>query len=159
MNIESLFTEKTTINISVVKLHNQKINKTIFNQLLINSPFTEDFHLRRQVHFFGFVNEKVKWMLWTDDESIYKYEMERAATFTYLNLDNEKLDEFMKIYPTRLLRYFKESHDEDDHHNEYDNDRTIVSAILNEEEKLEIENKQVIISRILDELNERQIFL
>ncbi len=158
MNIENLFTEKTTINISVVKLHKQKINKTIFNQLLIYSPFTEDFHLRRQVKFFGFVNEKVKWMLWTDDESIYKYEMKRAAKFAYLNLDDEKLDEFKKIYPIRQIRYFKESHDED-HYNEYDNDRTIVSAILNEEEKLEIEKKQVIIRRILDELNERQIFL
>ncbi len=72
MNIESLFSEKATINISIVKLHNQKINKTIFNQLLVYSPFTEEFHLRKYVKFLGFVNEKVKWMLWTDDESIYR---------------------------------------------------------------------------------------
>lgn len=104
----NLFVEKTTVNISVVKLHNQKINKTIFNQLLITSPFDWTFDLKDDVKILGFVNEKERYMLWGNRNSLYKCSLVHIIKFSRFNLENGKVKDFFNLYSDSDIVYFKD---------------------------------------------------
>lgn len=54
MEIEKIFKEKTTIEIAVVKLENQKLTKSIFNQLRWYFPFDKDLNFKSG-NIFGHV--------------------------------------------------------------------------------------------------------
>jgi len=155
MNIEHLFTEKTTINLSVVKLHNQKINKTIFNQLITLSPFNRIFSLGESVKFLGFVNDKIQWILWTDDISIYKYQLRKLKEFCHFDLDSGEISDFTKIYPYYELQYFNKSSYRDDTYDEVEK----LYLILSQEERSRLEEKQRFIVEVIDKLTQRQIFI
>lgn len=54
MEIDKIFKEKTTIEIAVVKLENQKLTKSIFNQLRWYFPFDKDLNFKSG-YIFGHV--------------------------------------------------------------------------------------------------------
>lgn len=61
MDLQKIFSEKTTIDISVVKLKNQKLTKSIFNQLRWYFPFDEN---------INFTSEKILGFVLIGNESI-----------------------------------------------------------------------------------------
>ena len=155
MDFENLFTEKTTINISVVKLNAQKINKTVFNQLLIFSPFNNIFDLRPNIKVLGYVNDKMRWVLWIQDNSIFKYPIKELKEFAFFDIEYGKTEEFIELYPENKLSFFNRSNDDWD--DEISSDR--LNLILTNEEKTEILAKQDYVSNFLSHLTGRQIFL
>lgn len=157
MKESNLFSDKTTISISVVKLQNQKINKTTFNQLLISSPFDWTFKLKDDVNILGFVNDKERYMLWGDGNSIYKCSLVRIVKFARFDLEEGKVKDFLNLYSDRNIEYFNGP----GYEREMDIDSMEegpVYYILNAIEKEEILNKQAFIKELLFELNQRQVF-
>lgn len=51
MELEKMFSEKTTIDITVVKLNNQKLTKSIFNQLRWCFPFDAEMNFKSETLF------------------------------------------------------------------------------------------------------------
>ena len=161
MNLENLFTDKTTVSVSVVKLNNQKMNKTIFNQLLIKSPYSSSFDIDENAKFLGFVNDKEKWLVWTDGLTIFRNRLWRLRTFANFNLEFGTLEKFKEIYPTSNLSHFNSDYT-DEYSTEYsssDEDRLEMSSVLNEAESEEIRKKQIAMKFVTDNLEARQIFL
>lgn len=154
----NLFADKTTINISVVKLYNQKINKTIFNQLLSSTPFDWTFQLKENVKILGFVNDKERYMLWLDGNTIYKCRLVRIVKFARFDLENGKVKDFFNLYSDIDIEYFKDSGSEREVDLEFMEEGP-VSYVLNAVEKEEIRHKQNFIKEFLLELNQRQVFL
>lgn len=155
MDIEHLFTEKTTVNLSVVKLNNHKINKTIFNQLITLSPFDRIFSIRESAKFLGFVNDKIQWILWTNGISIYKYQLRKLNEFCHFDLDRGEISDFTKIYPYYELQYFNKPSYRDDTYDEVEK----LHLILSKEERSQLEEKQRFIVEVIDKLTQRQVFI
>lgn len=155
MNIEDLFTEKTTIEISVVKLNNQKINKTIFNQIVIRSPFDRVYSLSKNVQFLGYVNDKISMLLWTNGVNIYRCRLKDLREFASFDLENKTIEKFEEYYSTLNLNYYQ---NRDDHGAEHEYSDKIWH-ILTGDEIAEIRSKQEFVKEILNALIGRQIFL
>lgn len=75
MDFKKYFSESQMIEISVVKIGNQKITKSIFNQLpdgrKINYPF--DFE---GLQIIGYVNEKETYVIYTENKKVFKQSVE-----------------------------------------------------------------------------------
>lgn len=158
MKQTDLFAEKTTINISVVKLHNQKINKTIFNQLLNAPLFDRTFNLKDDAKILGFVNDKEKYILWGDGKSVYKCSLVRITNFARFDLNKGKVKDFLILYRERDIAYFNEPAYEREENLDLLGEYS-VSHVLNSLEKEDILLKQDFINEFLLELNQRQVFL
>jgi hypothetical protein len=148
MKIENLFTENTTINITVLKINNKNFTKSIFNQLHLSSPFTKLYELKEDLKILGYVNDKTRWVIWTDNEFLYKYDIKKFYPLLKLEINICEIGTLLDIYPSEDVRLLSENLEN------YD-----LANILNEEEKKVINNKKETVEKILKEVVKRQIFL
>ncbi|WP_136468997.1 hypothetical protein [Flagellimonas onchidii] len=151
MDFGKIFTNETTIKISVVKLDNKKMTKGIFNQLHISSPFDKLYNLKEEVQILGYVNEKDKWVIWSNKQRLYKYEIYNFSPLIDLDLNKDKIKDLYHIYPSENIRslYFGDEH--------YSFEE--ISSVLDKKEQYEILDKQEILLRLRNEILNRQIFL
>lgn len=156
MNIEKLFSKTTTINVSVVKVDNKKLTKTIFNQVNILSPFDNLYNLREGVQFLGYVNDKGKWIIWSDSNRLFKYELKKITPIIYLDLNRNKINDLIEIYPSELVKQLYHYIDEEYHETYRDNQ---ISTVLDLKEQYAILEKQELVRGIFDNILSRQIFL
>ena len=154
--MEELFTKTTTINISVVKLDNKNLTKSIFNQLNISSPFDRLYNIKNNVKFLGYVNDKIKWVIWADDISLFRFELKELSAIRHLDLKNDTIDKLVKIYPSELVKELYNYYDEE--YQEIYKDSQI-SGVLDSKEQDIILDKQEQIREIFENILDRQIFL
>jgi len=154
MNIEKLFTKESTVKISILKIDNKKFTKSIFNQLNYKNPFDRDINLNQDAKFLGYVNDKGKWILWTDTDYIYKFELKKLIDIKWIDVDRHKISDLIEVYPTEKVK--DAFHYVDDYDNEYKNE--VISNVLNREEIFEFIEKQDIVKNIINETLQRQIF-
>ncbi|MDR6459262.1 aspartate carbamoyltransferase regulatory subunit [Chryseobacterium vietnamense] len=156
MNIKELFTKTTTVNISVVKINNKNLTKSIFNQLNISSPFDRLYNLKNNVKFLGYVNDKTKWMIWTDEVNLFRFELKEFFTIRHLDLNRDTIDTLMKVYPSELVKKLYNYVDEE-YHETYRNNQ--ISTVLDLKEQYVILEKQKQVREIFENILERQILL
>lgn len=156
MNIKELFTKTTTVNISVVKINNKNLTKSIFNQLNISSPFDRLYNLKDNVKFLGYVNDKTKWIIWSDENNLFRYELKEFSPIVYLNLDRDTIDMLVKIYPSELVNEIYNYTDAEYEKIYRDNQ---ISTVLDVKEQYIILEKQKLVREIFENILERQILL
>lgn len=156
MNIKELFTKTTTVNISVVKINNKNLTKSIFNQLNISSPFDRLYNLKDNVKFLGYVNDKTKWIIWSDENNLFRYELKELSPIVYLNLDQDTIDMLVKIYPSELVKELYNYTDAEYEKIYRDNQ---ISTVLDVKEQYIILEKQKLVREIFENILERQILL
>lgn len=156
MSIEKLFKKNTTINISVVKLENKKLTKGVFNQINRKSPFDKLYELKENVSFLGYVNDANKWVIWTDDKSLYKYKFVDFFNLSRIDFHRNTIEELFKVYPSQELELLN-SYQNDLGNYEYQGLQ--ISQVLKPNEQYVIIEKKEYLEKIIDELLKRQIFL
>jgi len=151
MEIKDFFTEQLTVEITLLKVNNKKLTKTLLNQFIVSSPFDKSYELKPKAKIFGFVNDKGYWIIWSDVKYIYKFNTKELMKFNLINFDT-RLFQLRKIYS--LPRLDKMSNDQ-----LYENQYSSISEILSEEELKEITEKQKFLNEFFKELYKKQIFL
>ncbi|MDO6739454.1 hypothetical protein [Wenyingzhuangia sp. 2_MG-2023] len=148
MNIDKIFTKETTIKITVVKIENKKMTKSIFNQLHIYSPFDKLYNIKNNVKVLGYINDKTIWVIWSNEESLFKYELNNFYPLLRLDLNNDKIESLIKIYPSESVRnlYFENLDME-------------ISSVLDLKEQHEIIDKKEMIQKFRNEVLNHQIYL
>jgi hypothetical protein len=156
MNIEKLFSKEVTVKISVLTIENKKITKSIFNQLNYSLPFDNLFNLKSNVKFLGYINDKLKYVIWTNNEFIYKCELKEFYPIARLNLDGDLIRDLIEIYPSETVKSL--------YH--YLNDYSIyeyrdlqISSVLEKKEQYSIIDRKEEIQKIITEILKRQILL
>ncbi|TLX24663.1 hypothetical protein FE904_14925 [Chryseobacterium indologenes] len=70
--MENIFADSTIVSITVAKIDNKKLNKTIFTQLNIGNPFGVQFIFKGD-KILGYVNSNDgTWIIYTINERIFK---------------------------------------------------------------------------------------
>lgn len=156
MNIEKLFPKETTIKINIVKIDNKKITKSIFNQINRSSPFDKLYHLKENIKFLGYINDKTKWIIWTNNEFLFKYEIKEIYQMSRINLNKNTIEELQKIYPSEKVKSLYSQKNEFDHFEYRDIE---ISSVLDIKEQSEILDKKEMVEEIISEILKRQIFL
>ncbi len=161
MNVEKLFPKETNVKISIVKIDNKKLTKGIFNQLNRISPFDRYYNLKEKAKLFGYVNDKGKWIIWSDNEFICKYEMKEIYPFLRINIDRDKIEDLIKVYDSEEVKSLYRHSETDENGNHCGNIyRDVqISSVLSKKEQYEIISKKELIEKIFAEILERQIFL
>lgn len=155
MNVETLFSEETTIKISVVKLDKQKLTKGIYNQLNVLSAFDDLYNLKENAKFLGYVNDKERFYLWTNGNSIFKYEIKELRQLLHLDLDKTTIYHLDSFYPSDQVEYLY-SYNEDGNYR-YRNEQ--ISSVLDKKEQYELLEKKETVTKIVREILKRQIFI
>jgi hypothetical protein len=156
MNIEKLFTKETTIKINIVKIDNKKITKSVFNQINRSSPFDQLYNLKENIKFLGYINDKTKWIIWTNNEFLFKYEIKEIYQMSRINLHKNTIEELQKIYPSEKVKSLYSQKNEFDHFEYKDIE---ISNVLDIKEQSEILDKKEMVEKIISEILKRQIFL
>jgi|SRR5690554_1263613 len=153
MNFDKIFTKDITIQISVVKVDGKKLTKSIFNQLHIISPFDQLYNLKKENKILGYINDKTRWIIWSNGQKLYKYELKNFYPLIQLDLNKNTIENLIEIYPSEQVKnlYFGNS-------TESYQDMQI-SSVLDLKEQHEIIDKQDFIKEFRSELMSRQIFL
>lgn len=160
--MNEIFTNKTTVDITVVKLGNQKLTKSILNQIELLNPF-DDGNIAHGIKILGYVNHKlkdsVKNVLFIYDSKLYYFPfstLEKMATIKdRLKFKEDQLFNFkfifFKNYKSNNFFYWD------------DNSRfkleNYIKDIFTEEELFEINKAQINLKNLLDELNDRLIIV
>ncbi|EKT3967372.1 hypothetical protein NTJ12_002460 [Flavobacterium psychrophilum] len=156
MNIENLFSKEVTVKISIVNIENKKLTKSIFNQLNISLPFDSLFNLKQNVKFLGYINDKGKWIIWSNNEYIYKCELKNIYPMARLNLNRDKIRDLIEIYPSELVKSLYHFMNESSFFEYRD---TEISSVLDKKEQYIIIERQEEVREIINELLKRQIIL
>ena len=104
MNLDKLFTKESTIKISVISINDKKITKSIFNQLNIKNPFDKHINLLENVLFLGYINDKTKWIIWKDNDFLYKYELKHLLQIKWIDVNRNTIKDLLEIYPTEVVK-------------------------------------------------------
>jgi hypothetical protein len=155
MNIENLFTKDTTVKITVLKIENKKFTKGIFNQLHISSPFDKLYNLKENVKFLGYINDKTRWIIWTNGNSLFKYDVKEFYPLRFLNLNSDKIKDLIQIYPNEEVKSLYTAMDQ----GYYEYRDSQISTVLDVKIQYEIIDKKEKVDKILTEVLKRQIYL
>ncbi len=155
MNLDKLFTKESTIKISVISINDKKITKSIFNQLNIKNPFDKHINLLENVLFLGYINDKTKWIIWKDNDFLYKYELKHLLQIKWIDVNRNTIKDLLEIYPTEVVK--NAYHFVDDNLNEYKEET--ISNTLNREDLHDFIYKQDMINKIIENITKRQIFV
>ncbi|MBU4536967.1 MAG: hypothetical protein L6264_07405 [Weeksellaceae bacterium] len=71
MDFKKYFSEAQTVTVSVAKLGNQKLTKSMFNQIPIGRRIKYPFDFEG-ISILGFVNNGEHWVIYTEDERLFK---------------------------------------------------------------------------------------
>lgn len=156
MNIEKLFIKETTLKLSVIKVDNKRIIKSIFNQINIDSPFDELYTLKQNVKFLGYINEKKKWIIWKNNDFLFKYDLGKIYPISQINLNKNTIDELITIFPSEKVKLLHSFQNEQSHFEYRDIE---ISSVLDPNEQYLIMDVIELVDDIIDEILKRQIFL
>ena len=153
MEIEKLFTKEITIKVSIIKLDNKKMTKGIFNQLHIISPLDKLYNLKENTKILGYINEKGRWIIWSNNENIYKYELNKFFPLRRIDLNAENIEALISVYPSEKVKNL--------YHADYkENYREMqISSVLDIKEQYEIIEKKEMIEKLIEEILKRQIYI
>lgn len=156
MNLETLFTTETTIKVSVVKIDNKKLTKGVYNQLNIKTAFDDFYNLKENAKLLGYVNDKSRFYLWTNGNSIFRNEIKELYPLIKLNLNKNTIDELRNIFPSEevesLYSYKNENGD-------YEYRNLQISQVLQKNSQYELIEKKENVEKIVKEILNRQIFI
>lgn len=86
--MKDFFTTETTVKINVATIDGKKITKSIFNQINTKSPFNfdkEKGYIFEGGKILGYVFDKEYWLLWVEDDKIYKTNLDRLFKMANLS--------------------------------------------------------------------------
>ncbi|AKK72094.1 hypothetical protein OK18_05110 [Chryseobacterium gallinarum] len=106
--------------------------------------------------FLGYVNDKAKWIIWCDENNLFRYELKELSPIVYLNLDRDTIDTLAKIYPSELVKELYNYTDAEYEKIYQDNQ---ISTVLDVKEQYIILEKQKLVRDIFENILERQILL
>jgi hypothetical protein len=151
MNFDKIFTKEITVRLCVVKIENKKLTKSIFNQLNIISPFDKLYNLKDNVKILGYIKDKTRWVIWSNGQSLFKYELNNLYPLIGLDLNKDKIEDLIKIYPSETVKSLYFGNDNYQY--------MVVSCVLDKKEQYEIINKKEMIDKFRIEVLNRQIYL
>lgn len=153
MNMSKIFTKDTFIKVSVVKLDGRKLTKSIFNQLHTISPFDRLYNLKNDVKVLGYINDKTIWIIWSNQENLYKYDLQNIYPLVQLDLNKNTIENLIEIYPSEQVKnlYYGNSNE---NYQELE-----ISSVLDKKEQYKILDRQDFVIEFKAQLLERQIFL
>lgn len=83
MNLNDYFSERTTVDIAIVKLNNQKITKSVLKQITISSYIDHDLDLE-EIKILGLIKDNnTEWIVFT-----YKNKLFKQTTEFIIEIDN-----------------------------------------------------------------------
>jgi len=156
MNTEKLFEKEATIKISVVKIDNKKLTKGVFNQINWKSPFDRLYNLKENVKFLGYVNDKSKWLVWSNGEFLYKYKISDFYPFLRIDFNKNTINELLDVFPSEVVKSLNDFKNQMGHYEYTDLE---ISSVLDVKEQYVIIEKKENIEEIINGLLKRQIFL
>lgn len=156
MYSDKLFIKATSIKLSVVKIENKKLTKSILNQLNRKSPFDKLYNLKENVKFLGYVNDKTKCLLWCNEDLIYKYDIKDFFPFLRIDLHKNTINDLYEIFPSEEVNLLHSFRNEMGHYEYQDLE---ISCVLDKNTQYEIQDKKENIDKILEEILKRQIFI
>lgn len=156
MYSDKLFTKVTSIKLSVVKIENKKLTKSILNQLNRKSPFDRLYNLKENVKFLGYVNDKTKCLLWSNEDFIYKYDIKDFFSFLRIDLNKNTINDLYQIFPSEEVNSLYNFTNEMGHYEYQDLE---ISCVLDKNTQYEILDKKENLDKILEEILKRQIFI
>lgn len=156
MDTEKLFEKKTTVDVNVLKVDNKKMTKGIFNQLHWNSPFDKLYNLKANVKLLGYVNDKSNWLIWTNGEDLYKYEINKFYLFRTIDFDKNTIAELVKVYPSEEVESLNSCWNDVGF---YEYQESQISTVLSRNEQYSIIDKKESVDKIVKEVLKRQIFV
>lgn len=99
MDFKKYFSESQTVTVSVAKLGNQKITKSIFNQIPIGKRIKYPFDFEG-INILGFVNDSDQWVIYTEEERLFKgslREIIKLLTTRIVNHQISTISHYMEI--------------------------------------------------------------
>lgn len=156
MIIDKLFEKEVTVKVSVVKIDNKKLTKSIFNQLHYSSPFDSLFNLKENVKFLGYVNDDFRYLIWTNGEFIFKCNLNEFTKFRKIDLNKNTISDLHEVFPSEKVESLFLVKNEIGF-NEYQDLQ--ITQVLGPKYQSEILDKQENVEKIIKELLKRQIFV
>lgn len=109
--MKDFFTTETTVKINVATIDGKKITKSIFNQINTKSPFNFDKdkgYIFEGGKILGYVFDKEYWLLWVEDDKIYKSNL--GTLFKMANLTSSSKYSTLKSLFNNMIYYFGEEY-------------------------------------------------
>jgi hypothetical protein len=151
--IEAMFAEESIIKVSVITVAKKRLTKGILNQIIEFYPSRFLYAFPENLKFFGFVNDKIKWVICTFENGLYKFKYQDIYNFSKLNLHEASLVEFRFFFNYEQLHKFEEK---DIYVQE--EDQGAIFSFKNEIQEALFKNQNDLIE-IIELINERQIFI
>lgn len=95
MDFKKHFSDQQTVTISVAKMGNQKITKSIFAQIPEGRHIVHPFNLDG-VNILGYVNDKGSWILYTADGILYKRSINQLLELLKNPIHNQRFLDIKK---------------------------------------------------------------
>lgn len=164
MEIEKIFSEKTTIDITVVKLNNQKLTKSIFNQLRWYFPFDGNFNFTSEL-LFGHVRiGEERFAIGKSKTSLFRFNVEYLETIASsgkMNMNFKRQNDELNFEELLGIKSIK--HEFLGEHGEFSNDFVgnihTVGEVLTDDGKKKLTEISERAKLFAKELQTRQILL
>jgi hypothetical protein len=150
MKFKELLTESTTINVSVVKMDNRKITKSVFNQIQIKCFYDRDYKILKDIKILGYLIDKERWLIWTNGRNYFKYPLKYVVDIS--QIDVEYSTSQLKKFKRTAFKY-KHLHDED----LFIEHSTIREALV-QEDLNKVVNTIKYLKKFLEDIEDHQIW-
>lgn len=90
MDFKKYFSESQTITVSVAKLGNQKVTKSIFNQIPIGRRIKYPFEFEG-INILGYVNDGDHWVIYTENELLYRGNLREISKILNTRKENQTI--------------------------------------------------------------------
>lgn len=158
MNIQNLFTNETTIKVSVVTLDNKRLTKSIYNQLHYKKPFDKLYNINDGVQFLGYVHDKGQFVVFKEKSKLYVCNLDAFRVLRDIDLDKNTIEYLYKVYPSdeveQLYRFNSKNDMEKDNYRDMQ-----ISQVFSIKGQYEFIDKAEKLQNLINEIFKRQIFL
>lgn len=162
--MEDLFSNKTTVEITVVKINNQKLTKSIVNQLDNKFPIDKNGKFYEGLKILGYVKNKMRssnqQLIFSFDNNLYYYNLETLKEFTELKKSSKDYSLLSRLN----FDFYQKYKNKDNSIRDEDYDHIIVDYLSFEEffefDDLEFFEKRISeLNEIYNEIKKRLIIL
>jgi len=162
--MDDLFSNKTTVEITVVKINNQKLTKSIVNQLDNKFPIDKNGKFYEGLKILGYVKHKIsqseEQLIFSYNNNLYYYQLWRIKELAELNISSK--DYFLL---KRLNFDFYQKYENKDYSvRDVENSQILIDNLSFQEflnsEDLETFNKAIYeLNEVYNKIKERLIFI
>lgn len=96
MDFKSYFSDKPTVDISVVKISGKRLTKSVLNQILITDDMMPGFDFN-DVKIIGYVNDSAQWAILVIDGQLFKSNMKELLKIIKLQTTVENVGNYISF--------------------------------------------------------------